>query len=50
MFDLRLGNFNEVDEKSNFQTQKKEGSRLAAYASMMFDPSLTWADIDWLRR
>lgn len=46
----RLGNFNEVDEKSNFQTQKKEGSRLAAYAQMMFDPSLTWKDIDWLRR
>nr|CAH0098648.1 unnamed protein product [Daphnia galeata] len=46
---LKLGNFNTVDEKSNFQSQKNEGSRLAAYASMMFDPSLTWKDIDWLR-
>ncbi|KAI9565496.1 hypothetical protein GHT06_009288 [Daphnia sinensis] len=46
---LKLGNFNNVDEKSDFQTQKKEGSRLAAYASVMFDPSLTWQDITWLK-
>ncbi|XP_046636059.1 hydroxyacid oxidase 1-like [Daphnia pulicaria] len=47
---LKLGNFDTVDEKSDFHTVKKEeGSRLAAYASVMFDSSLTWKDIDWLK-
>lgn len=48
---FRLGNFDTVDEKSDFHMVKKEeGSRLAAYASVMFDSSLTWKDIDWLKR
>ena len=38
-----MGNFDVGDEKSNFE------GRFTAYVSSMFDPSLTWADIDWLR-
>lgn len=49
-----MGNFDIGDEKSNFDGQETEAtgvnSRFTAYVSSMFDPSLTWADIDWLRR
>ena len=49
-----MGNFDIGDEKSNFDGQETGvsgvNSRFTAYVSSMFDPSLTWADIDWLRR
>jgi isopentenyl diphosphate isomerase/L-lactate dehydrogenase-like FMN-dependent dehydrogenase len=44
-----MGNFDVGDEKSNFEGQETAGSRFTAYVFSMFDPSLTWADIDWLR-
>ncbi len=48
-----MGNFEISDEKSNFETSQASnsgGSLFTAYVSTMFDPSLTWSDIDWLKR
>ena len=48
---LRMANFEGLKRKSMSEgvSQSKEVSGLNEYASSLFDPSLTWKDIDWLR-
>lgn len=45
-----MANFVNDGEKSDFKPQKKDGSPFTNYVSTMFDPNLTWKDIDWLKR
>ncbi|XP_077511323.1 2-Hydroxyacid oxidase 1-like isoform X3 [Amblyomma americanum] len=44
---LKMANFSEADFQN--VTAAKGGSGLAEYASTLFDPSLTWKDLDWLQ-
>ncbi|XP_054928734.1 2-Hydroxyacid oxidase 1-like isoform X1 [Dermacentor andersoni] len=45
---LKMANFNEADFQ-NVVSAPDGGSGLSTYASALFDPSLTWTDVDWLR-
>jgi 4-hydroxymandelate oxidase len=45
---LKLGNFPESHTTSHHQGTGK-GSALAQYITAQWDPSLTWADVEWLR-
>ncbi|KAH7959710.1 hypothetical protein HPB49_013160 [Dermacentor silvarum] len=45
---LKMANFNEADFQ-NVVSAPEGGSGLSTYASALFDPSLTWKDVDWLR-
>lgn len=44
---LKMANFNEADFQ-NVVSTPDGGSGLSTYASALFDPSLTWKDVDWL--
>ncbi|XP_064478495.1 2-Hydroxyacid oxidase 1-like [Ornithodoros turicata] len=46
---LRLANFVGDDTKSSGVCKAQSGSGLNEYASGLFDPSLTWEDVRWLR-
>ncbi|GFS94666.1 hydroxyacid oxidase 1 [Nephila pilipes] len=46
---LRLGNFPEP-EKSSVASTSKAVSGLNTYAESMFDASISWKDIDWLKK
>src|SRR5699024_10375634 len=49
---LRMANFGEELEESrriNQVQQKEPSSGLTEYTNQLFDPSLTWRDVDWLR-
>lgn len=45
---LELGNFPQSHTNQHHQG-RGAGSALGAYINSMWDPSLTWADVDWLR-
>ncbi|KAG8196050.1 hypothetical protein JTE90_007798 [Oedothorax gibbosus] len=47
---LRLANFDATDAKSVVSSQSETGSNLSIYINSMFDPSLTWKDIKWLKQ
>jgi 4-hydroxymandelate oxidase len=44
---LQMGNFNSPDMAS--MPKPNDQSGLTTYASSMFDPSVTWKDIEWLK-
>ncbi|XP_076339475.1 2-Hydroxyacid oxidase 1-like isoform X2 [Tachypleus tridentatus] len=46
---LRMANFGELDIKSNGIQEAKKESGLNEYAASLFDPSITWKDILWLK-
>lgn len=46
---LRLANFTGNDVKSSGVCKAISGSGLNEYAASLFDPSLTWDDVRWLR-
>ncbi|XP_044738366.1 peroxisomal (S)-2-hydroxy-acid oxidase GLO1 [Chrysoperla carnea] len=46
---LRLANFEETDSKSTKIQSSKEGSGLQEYVNGLFDASITWNDIAWLK-
>ena len=46
---FRLENFKGSDFASTGMNDAKNGSGLNGYASSLFDPTLTWSDIDWLK-
>lgn len=43
----RLANF--VGEKSTNMTKKESGSSLDAYVKSLFDATLQWSDVEWLK-
>ncbi|XP_075747034.1 2-Hydroxyacid oxidase 1 [Rhipicephalus microplus] len=45
---LKMANFKEADFQ-NVAPAAGGGSGLSTYASALFDPSLTWKDVDWLK-
>jgi 4-hydroxymandelate oxidase len=45
---LELGNF-PVSHTEHHHRGSGQGSSLAQYIAAQWDPSLTWADVDWLR-
>lgn len=47
---LRMGNFQSDDEKGNLINKSSGGSGLTEYVASLFDPSLTWDDIQWLKK
>lgn len=46
---LSLANFSTPEFATEFITEKSGGSGLAKYAASLFDPSITWSDLAWLR-
>ncbi|XP_076339476.1 2-Hydroxyacid oxidase 1-like isoform X1 [Tachypleus tridentatus] len=46
---LRMANFGKLDIKSNGIQEAKKESGLNEYAASLFDPSITWKDILWLK-
>jgi (S)-2-hydroxy-acid oxidase len=46
---LSLANFEAKEHSKDIITEKAGGSGLAKYAASLFDASLTWKDIAWLR-
>lgn len=44
-----MANFKGMDFKSSGVSQAKKQSGLNEYANSLFDPSLTWKDVKWLR-
>ncbi|KAG8224306.1 hypothetical protein J437_LFUL007246 [Ladona fulva] len=46
---LRLANFIGSDESQGVRNRGKKGSQLQAYVTELFDQSLTWKDIGWLK-
>jgi (S)-2-hydroxy-acid oxidase len=44
-----MANFDAIDFKGSGVSQAKKESGLNEYATSLFDPSLTWKDVDWLR-
>ena len=48
LFD-RMANFEAIDFKGSGVGQSKKESGLNEYATSLFDPSLTWQDVDWLK-
>lgn len=49
MFFDRMANFEAVDFKGSGVNQAKKESGLNEYAASLFDPSLTWRDVSWLK-
>lgn len=49
---LTMGNFKHLSEEHSGGTKKAgtQGSGLASYVSALIDQTLTWDDIDWVRR
>jgi len=45
----RMANFEALDFKGSGVSQSKIESGLNEYANSLFDPSLTWKDVDWLK-
>ena len=45
----RMANFEKLDFKGSGVNTAKKQSGLNEYASSLFDPSLTWKDVKWLR-
>lgn len=46
---LTFANFVEGTSEDRRRTKKVDGSGLAAYIASLFDPSLSWKDITWLK-
>jgi len=44
-----MANFEAVDFKGSGVSQSKKESGLNEYASSLFDATLTWSDVDWLK-
>ncbi|RWS31199.1 hydroxyacid oxidase 1-like protein, partial [Leptotrombidium deliense] len=47
---LRMANFNKGDQASDAINESKDGSSLTAYVNSLFDASLTWKDVQWLKK
>ncbi|XP_064094276.1 2-Hydroxyacid oxidase 1-like isoform X2 [Macrobrachium nipponense] len=47
---LRMANFQTDDDKSNLVNKSAGGSGINEYVKSLFDPSLTWNDVKWLKR
>ncbi|XP_068205798.1 2-Hydroxyacid oxidase 1 [Palaemon carinicauda] len=47
---LRMANFQTDDDKSNLVNKSAGGSGINEYVKSLFDPSLTWSDVEWLKR
>ena len=45
----RMANFEALDFKGSGINQSKKESGLSEYAGSLFDPALTWKDVDWLK-
>ena len=45
----RMANFEAIDFKGSGINQAKKESGLNEYVSSLFDPSLTWKDVDWIK-
>ncbi|XP_074651429.1 2-Hydroxyacid oxidase 1-like [Tubulanus polymorphus] len=46
---LKMANFEALDRKGFRMNVSKKGSGLNEYANELFDPSLTWDDVKWLK-
>ena len=46
---LTMANFSSSREASATEAKSKGGSGINEYVSSLFDQSLTWADVDWLK-
>jgi len=46
---LRLANFESESHSKDMITEKTDGSGLAKYAASLFDASISWKDLQWLR-
>ena len=44
-----MANFEKLDFKGSGVNTAKKQSGLNEYANSLFDPSLTWKDVKWLR-
>lgn len=44
----RMANFEALDFKGSGVSKSEKESGLNEYAKSLFDPSLTWKDVDWL--
>ena len=44
-----MSNFEQLDFKGSGVNRSNKESGLNEYAASLFDPSLTWADLDWLK-
>ena len=49
LFFCRMANFEKLDFKGSGVNTAKKQSGLNEYANSLFDPSLTWNDVKWLR-
>ena len=47
--ETRLANVDDVKE-SDVESEPASGNSLVQYVQSMFDPTLTWTDIQWLKR
>ena len=47
---FRMANFDAGDEKSNRVGTSAGGSGINEYVKSLFDQSITWKDMEWLRR
>ena len=45
-----MANFGDDKEKSAAQNDTPTGTTFVNYVQSMFDPTLTWKDIEWLKR
>ena len=48
-YETRLANVDDVKE-SDVESEPASGNSLVQYVQSMFDPTLTWKDIEWLKR
>lgn len=46
---LRMANFQTDDDKSNLVNKSAGGSGINEYVKSLFDPTLTWSDVEWLK-
>jgi isopentenyl diphosphate isomerase/L-lactate dehydrogenase-like FMN-dependent dehydrogenase len=46
----RLANVDNVVKESDVDSETPSGNSLVQYVQSMFDPTLTWKDIQWLKR
>lgn len=46
---FRMANFESLDFKASGVSTSKNQSGLNEYASSLFDKSLTWSDVKWLK-
>ena len=44
-----MANFESIDFKGSGVNEAKKESGLNEYATSLFDPSLTWNDVSWLK-